>query len=738
MTRWIKKDASQAQVRAIAKRYDLDLLSASILVRRGVTEPADLLWFLEDDPRYLHNPFLFEGMEDAVDRILNAVDEGEKVLVFGDRDVDGVTSTTLLVEALRELGLDTAWRLPGQADPYGLSISALDAFAAEGGTLVLTVDCGISNHAEIEHAAGLGIDVIVVDHHLLKAELPPPALAVINPKLEGSGYPFRDLAGCGVAWKLVSALKLARSGIYKQSIALLNVRPLPGSALGASGQVAGQDSYLVEAVRLTNLVETARIRETIVPGMIDFSSTRLLPFLQGRQILVWDAELQKRLFAKAFGKGVELECGDARDEIGEVIPQTRGMSLLRLREASKVGRYSAGDFEELDALQSLFISAALRKAQWFGDDDLSRLQLVALGTIADIMPLRGENRIIVKKGLEALNKKPRPGISELLVKTQLIGRKLGATEASWQLTPVINAAGRMGSAQTAASLLLSQDPAERERLADELMAMNQERRRLGGEGWDLVYPLAKASLEAHDGKLVVVGSAAINRGITGIIASRVANTFDVPAVVACFMPEGPVVASVRSARGFGLAPFLEQAADLFIDYGGHDAAAGFSLVPEKWPTFLERAMSFSASIELAAPEETIAIDAELPHEWLRPELTETTERFEPYGEGNPPLVFLSKGVQITNAEIVGRQEKAHLKLTLDFGRHPWPALLWSGADRLDRDFSVKDRIDLVYKVTINRWNGQEQPQIEIIDARRSEAGEPASANAPASQAIRGA
>jgi len=715
MTKWVKKDASQVQVRAIAKRFDLDFLSASIFVRRGLTEPADLLWFLEDDPRYLHNPFLLEGMEDAVDRIGNAVDDGEKVLVFGDRDVDGVTSTTLLVEALRELGLDVAWRVPGVTDPYGLSIPVLDEFSATGGSLAITVDCGISNHKEIEYAAGLGIDVIVVDHHLLKAETPPPALAVIDPKLEGSGYPFRDLAGCGVAWKLISALKLAKSGIYKQSIALLNVRPAAGGTLNPDAEGA----FLVEAVRLHNLVETARVRETIVPGMVDFSSTRLLPFLQGRQILVWDAEIQKRLFRRAFGGGVELECGDARDDIGEIIPQTRGSSLLRLREASKVGRYRAGDFEEIDVFASLFVSAALKKAEWFGEDDLSRLQLVALGTVADIMPLRGENRILVKKGLDALNRKPRRGLTELLAKTQLLGKKIGATEASWQVTPVLNAAGRMGSAKTAVELLLSLDKAEREGLVEELLAMNQERRRLGGEGWDLVYPLAKESLDAHGGKLVVVGSADINRGITGIIASRAANTFDVPAVIACFMPGGPVVASVRSARGFALAAFLAHSADLFLDYGGHDVAAGFSLTPEKWPEFLERARAFSTTIELAEPDETVTVDAELPHDWLRPELIETTERFEPYGEGNPPLVFLSKNVPIASAEIVGRQGKGHLKLTLDFGRHPWPALLWSGAERLDRDFSVKDRIDLVYNVTINRWNGQEQPQIEIIDARRS-------------------
>jgi single-stranded-DNA-specific exonuclease len=707
--KWIKKEAGQTAVRSLAERFDLDLLTASILVRRGITNPAELMYFLEDDPRYLHNPFLFEGMEDAVDRIFLAMDEKEKVLVFGDRDADGVTSTTLLVEAFAGLGIEVSWRLPGQADPYGLSVKAIDEFAGEGGSLIVTVDCGISNHREVEHAAELGIDVIIVDHHLLKAAEPPAALAVINPKLTGTAYPFRDLAGCGVAYKLVSALKLARTGVYKQDIALLNVRPV-------------NEAYLIEAVRLSNLVEIGRVRETIVPGMVDISNTRLLSFLQGRQIFVWDAELQKRLFAKALGTGVELQCFDARSEVAALIPQTAGQSLLRLRELSRIGRYREGALEEIEVFENLFVSFALRRSDWFGEDDLSRLQLVALGTIADIMPLRGENRILVKKGLEALNRKPRAGISELLMKTGLLGKKIGTTEASWQVTPILNAAGRMGSAETAAKLLISGDRGEREALADQILAMNVERRRLGAECWDRVYPLARASFELHGEKFVVVGSAEVNRGITGIIASRVASTFSVPAVVASFMPDGTVVGSMRSARGFPLSAFLEASADLFIDYGGHEAAAGFSLPLASWPDFLSRAASFMESAELASPEETVNVDAELPHEWVKPEITETTERFEPYGEGNPPLVFLSRNVPIMAADIVGKQDKAHLKLTLDFGKNKWPALLWSGAERLNRDFSVGDRIDLVYKVTKNRWNGQDQSQLEVIDARRGEEG----------------
>ncbi|HRY72993.1 MAG TPA: single-stranded-DNA-specific exonuclease RecJ [Spirochaetia bacterium] len=705
--RWVKKEAQASAVKELAARYGLDLLDAAILVRRGLVSPGELLYYLEDDPRYLHNPFLFEGMEDAVDRILLARDEKEKVLVFGDRDADGVTSTVLAVEALRELGLEVEWRVPQGLEAYGLSRTVLEEFAAAGGTLVVTVDCGISNHEEVERAAELGVDVLVLDHHLLKAPEVPAAVAVVDPKLPDSGYPFRDLAGCGVAYKLACALKFARSGLYKQQVALLNVRPV-------------NEAYLVEAVRLSNLAPTARLSETIVPGMVDLSNTRLLPFLRDRQIFVWGLDVQKKLFAKAFGRSAELQAYDLAPDVAEAIPQAKGLSLLRLRELSTIGRYRDRPLEEIDVFENLFVSFALKKAAWFGEDDLSRLQLVALGTVADLMPLRDENRILVRRGLAALNQRPRPGVAELMQKLQLGGKKLGAVEAAWQLTPVVNAAGRMGRADAAVRLFLSEDAGERASLAEELVAMNLERRRLGAESWDALYPLARESLAAHGEKLVVVGSDGVHRGITGVIASKMTNVFSVPAVVASFQGDGTVVGSVRSARGFDVTAFLDASAELFIDYGGHDAAAGFSLKASDWPEFERRALSYAEGLELGTEEERIEIDAELPHDYLKPELAALAERFEPYGEENRPLVFLAKNVPIASADIVGKREANHLKLTLDFGKHKWPALFWSAAERLERDFSATDRIDLVFKVTVNRYMGMETPQLEVLDARRSE------------------
>ena len=727
--KWNKSEVPAQAVRELSARYGLDALTSSILARRGLTEPEAILYYLEDDPRYLRNPFLFEQMEDAVDRILLAADEGEKVLVFGDRDADGVTSTALAVQALQQIGLEASWRVPSANEPYGLSIAAVEEFAAAGGSLVLTVDCGISNHAEVERASELGIDVIILDHHRLQAEEPPAALAVIDPKLPGSGYPFRDLAGCGVAYKLVSALKLARTGIYKQQVALLNVRP------------AKDDTYVVEAVRLSNLVETGRIRETIVPGMVDLERTRLVPFLQGRQIFVWDGEVQKRLLEKALGKGAEVLFYDLAPEAGAFIPSSKGQSLVRLKELSRIGRYRSEPLEEIDVLENLFISFALKKADWFGEDDQLALQLVALGTIADLMPLRDENRILVRRGVAAINQKPRPGVSELLVALGIIGRKLGATDLAWQVTPAINAAGRMGEPATAVSLCLSEDKAEREGLAAKIVLMNQDRRQMGGEAWDLVYPLACDYFASHGEKLALVGRQDVHRGITGLIASRLANTLKAPAIVASFQEDGTVVGSIRSSRGFAISSFLETCADLFIDYGGHDAAAGFSLQAADWPEFESRASNYAEALELESEEESIAVDAELPHDYVKPELSVLAERFEPYGEENGPLVFLARDVAIADAQIVGKKEANHLKLTLDFGAYKWPALLWDGAQRLGRDFDfdadskIGDRLDLVFKVTINRWNGMEQPQLEVFDLRRAEKAAVAAyaAEAPAKQ-----
>ena len=342
-----KKDIAPEQVRELCGRFSCDPLTASILARRNITSGPDIQYFLEDDLRYLHSPFLLSGMEDAVDRILAARDEGEKVLIFGDRDVDGITSTTILYRCLKDMGMDVSWRIPSGEDTYGLSLKAVEEFAADCGTLIITVDCGISNNVEIDRAVELGIDVIITDHHNPPENL-PNATIIVDPKLPGDEYPFPYISGCAVAFKLATALRFAQNELYKQELCLLDVRPV-------------NDAYTIDCVKLVNMTERSRLTETIAPGMVRIEDTRLLQFLQGQQILVWDAELQKKQLAKVFGNGVEFNMMDLRPEIATEIPSVRNASLLRVKEMSKILRYREGLQSEMDGFCNLFITYIQKK-----------------------------------------------------------------------------------------------------------------------------------------------------------------------------------------------------------------------------------------------------------------------------------------------------------------------------------------------------------------------------------------
>jgi single-stranded-DNA-specific exonuclease len=735
---WDKKDIPQELVNQTAAKYGCDLLTASILVRRGLTGGGDIKYFLEDDPRHLRNPFELPGMDAAVERILGAKEEGERVLVFGDRDVDGTTGAAMIAGFLSTLGMDTRWRLPMKNEPYGLSREAVTEFAGDGGTLIITVDNGISCIAEIDLAAELGIDVIVTDHHDPQEEL-PRAYTIVNPKLKDSTYPFRHLAGCGLAYKLVSALRFAlKSELYNQPICLLNTRP-------------SNESYIIEIAKMGNLAVIDRLTETVVPGMVGIGETRIPAFLEGQQILVWDAPLQKKMLTKIFGTGFEIYMLDIAQEIGKQIPQAMGKSLLRLKELSRIARYADKSPGELDIFINLFTSFIQKKEGHFTPEDSADLQLAALGSIADIVPLKDENRIIVRQGLLSLREKPRPGLSDLLFKLGLAGRRFGAAEISWQVCPAINAAGRMGSPDKVVALLLTDDPGEREKLTGEIMAMNEDRKRQGEEIWAKVeiwikkHPeIFEESLAAAEGlgffrknlaastelaifagkNLTIAVGDIIPRGHTGLMANRLVNRFKVPALVLS-LGEDTATASLRSTRGYDLQAFLAQCSDLFIDSGGHTFAAGFSMARANWEPFLERLEYIVENIELGeeTDEETVTVDAEFTAgrtpQFLTTGLFELVDRFEPYGEENSPLSFLARGLKVTDISLMGKPEAKHVKLTLDTGKVKWPAVYWQAVDKIKRDFDRNDTVDLVFTLNRNWFNGSETPQLIVTDLKRS-------------------
>lgn len=701
---WHKNEIDTDKVRELSGRFGCTLLMASILVRRGVVDYETVKFYLETDPQFLHNPFLFTEMEDVVDRILLAAEEGEKVKIFGDRDVDGITSTVLMREALTELGIEAEWQLPSGDDPYGLTLEAVEDFAARDGSLFITVDCGISNTAEIARAAEIGIDTIIIDHHIAPEEL-PPAYAIINPKMEDSGYPFPHLAACGVVAKVVWALRFGKLDLYNDTFCLLNIRP-------------GNEAYILEAVKLTNLVEVDRLTETLVPGVINLDQTRLTSFFSHR-ILVYGGEAQTKMLQALFGRNAEINLIDTAPEIWKSFPSLEGRSLLKLREASRSARYATGTPAEIDVFLNLFTAYIVKTQPGLGDDYMEILDLVALGTIADMMPLEDENRIIVQQGMRRLCDVRRPGLKALLALQNLNGRRLSTTDVGWQITPVINATGRLGVPHKAVELLSAEDPAHYQPLAEEVLRINKERKKMGEDNWKKVMPAARRSFDEMESRMVMVADKEIHRGITGILASRLTRFFGVPAMAVALM-EDKAVGSIRSNQNINVKAFLGDAEEYFIDYGGHNYAAGFSVEHSRFSAFQKRIRELSRDLQASGDdgEEVLNVDAELPLAYMTPDLLKVVEAMEPYGEGNPPLVFMTSGITVQEISLIGKTEKSHLRLLLDSGQYRWPAVFWNAAERANRDFAVGDRVRIVFRLGRNYFQNREKLQLTLLDVKK--------------------
>ena len=529
-----------------------------LLLNRGIATPEEAAAFLEHRQPPDHDPFLLPGMATAVERLLLAARRGETVGVFGDFDVDGVTATAVLTHALRSLGARVIPYLPHRfTEGYGLNTDALTALHADGASVVVTADCGISSVDEIAHGSALGLDVIILDHHAVPAVL-PAAYAAVNPKLAGSAYPHADLAGVGVAFKAVQAL------------------------------------------------------------------------------------------FKALGR-------------------------------------------EADAAQYL--------------------DLAAIGTVADMVPLLGENRWLVAEGLRALRRTARPGLLALVAAAGLRPERLDAESIAYGLAPRLNAAGRLEHAQLAFDLLLTEDPDRAEALARRLDELNRERQRRTQEAVELCDALLAE--EPEDAPLAMVGHDSISAGIVGLVASRLAERLYRPAVV---YEQGRETSrgSCRSIPEFDVVAALRACSDLLVRYGGHRQAAGFTVATRHLPELKRRLMEIArrelADVELAP---AVEIDVELPLHGLRGTELRWLHRFGPCGTGNPEPSFMSEGVLVHEAAAVGNDGR-HLRLTFRAGNVVWRAVAFGFGEEA---VAPGDLLDIVYHVVPDRrGHGLE---LRIVDLRRS-------------------
>ncbi len=533
-----------------------------LLFNRGYATETSAQAYLRAEAEFDTSPFQMAGIPAAVDRVRYALDHQEPIAIYGDYDVDGVTATALLVQALRALGGKVCGYIPNRFDEgYGLNNEALSNLQAEGTRVVISVDCGIRSPNEAAHARAIGLDLIISDHHQPADGDLPPAFAIVNPKQVGDSYPDKDLAGVGVAYKIVQALIVS------------------------------------------------------------------------------------------------------------------------------IGKAPEG----------------------FRADDL--LDLVALGTVADLAPLVGENRILVRKGLQKLRETKRQGLFSLAAVSDLPLSRITATSIGFILGPRLNAAGRLESALAAFDLLTTTDVRTAGDLAQQLNIQNRQRQEITRKIQAEAETIAMA--DDPSAELLFAVHPDFNAGVVGLAASRLVETYYRPAVVGQISAE-TTRCSCRSIPEFHITDALDQCKDLLIRHGGHAAAAGFTVNNENLDELKMRLKSL-AKEQLRGRDlrQTLNADAEVPLSDLKAGLLKYLEYLQPTGYGNPEAVFVSRDVRITNSRAAGADGK-HLKLVVTDGRVTFDAIGFR-LGHLQPD--LPRRVDVLYTFELNEFNGRTTLQLNLKDIK---------------------
>ncbi|MDO8580842.1 MAG: single-stranded-DNA-specific exonuclease RecJ [Candidatus Omnitrophota bacterium] len=543
----------------LSNALNIDPIVAQLLINRGIKTAQEAQSFLSADLNHLHDPFLFKNMDTVVRRIQQAREARERVLVFSDYDVDGVTSAALLCGVLTDLGIDFLTHIPHRMDDgYGLNEGIAATAKEKGVSLLIAVDCGISAHKAVDKLNEAGIEVIIIDHHQPEDHL-PKAVAIINPKQKGCAYPFKDLASVGLVAKLVHALT---------------------------------------------------------------------------------------------GKTAE---------------------------------------------------------EW--------LDLVALGTVADIVPLRGENRIFVKHGLPRLSQTKNIGLMALLETAKIRDKKISPHSIGFILGPRINATGRMDSAHKSLDLLLSRNAEEALTLAQVLETHNQQRQKMQRDVVKEALELVEQEVNFKEARVIVLSKEGWHKGVLGIVAARITEKYYRPSIVIS-LENGVGTASCRSVEGFHLYRALSDCSDVLENFGGHEGAAGLTIKEENVTTFRNMINEVAQKVlENVTLVPTISIDGEVPLNRLNLSLHEVLDTMEPFGEGNPEPIFCTRNLTVLSApQVMGKET---LKFWVTDGNVSISAVGF-GMAKFREMIQVKSVVDLAYTLIIDDWNKTPTVQLRLKDLRVSD------------------
>lgn len=567
--RWITNDTvGEAPFRC----DDYPAFFIRLLMQRGVKTREDVERFLAPGPQHLHHPFLMKGMEQAAKRVVQAIERREKVLIYGDYDVDGVAATSILVDFLGKYGLEPEFYIPDRVEEgYGISDAAVDAISSSGFDLMITVDCGITAREQVESIqnrrleSGKPLDIIITDHHQCQEELHPRnVVAILNPHMPECSYPCKHLCGAGIALKLVQAVGI----------------------------------------------------------------------------------------------------------------------LMGTTEAC-----------------------------------MKYMDLAALATIADIVDLTGENRVIASLGLKKMKSSCCLGIRALMDSAGILPEVIDSRKVAFILAPRVNAAGRMGDAKRAVRLFTTQDPIEAREVAEELSRTNSLRQ----EVQDAIFNQAVRMIESdenHKNRMVTVAwGEGWHHGVVGIVASKLVERYHKPAFVFS-VEDGMAVGSGRSVPGYNLFQCMSSQSHLLVKFGGHELAGGLTLEASSLPAFREGVNRHAAeNMPHEALEPSLDIHCILEPKELTVENAKKMSLLEPFGQGNPVPVLMVRDAEVRDKRRVG--DGKHLRLKFSGGYGDVDAVFF-GQGELEKYIRVGDRMDIAFHMGVNAWQGTEYLQLKIIDMRMDE------------------
>jgi single-stranded-DNA-specific exonuclease len=652
-----------------------------VLVNRGIYNQSELNKYLAPKSRYLFSPYVIEGLCPAINRIFKAFERDERIRIYGDRDVDGITSTVLLTETLKDFHKYVDYTVPVIEDGYGLNPDYIDAAERDGIKLIITVDCGISNVDEVNYAKSKGIDVIITDHHEPPTVL-PDAAAIVDPKTINSCCPQKDLAGVGVSFKLAMALEMARSSRLAKPI------------------------VAVEAINGT--IDAKKFSAKI--GFKDLSISELN--LVGSVPLYFSKEEYQEI-ARLLPNGA-LYSDNEPLYLNELITDCINDMELATKHACKVA-LNLEPVEDAKALILMYLKCVEARLPAVKELWLRSLDILTIGTVADMVPMQGENRTFAQMGLKFVSKSKRLGLINLFKVLGWKNKDITEKDISFNIAPILNSSGRLLSAELAIELLSTKHAKRAKDLALQLYNLNIERKKLGEECYSRVkeYLIEQNDLETD--RILLVAAPLKNQGVTGIVSTRLMLDYNRPVIV-LLEDQGKLLGSARSFKNINIIEALTYCSDYLDKFGGHVGAAGMTVPLENAELLRAKLREYSTSnISFEDLQPEWEIDAELQLTDVTEGFLDTLLSFAPFGIDNPSPVFIAKAVGFSEIRKVG-DGKNHLRFK--FKRSSEKLLFGIGFNLgklIDLDMIRDGTCDIVFHVEPNDYNGVRSPQLIILD-----------------------